>query len=80
MRIHHVFWLTGLILLIGPGLNTRLHASDVPDIVLQTKQERQQLSELRVQVVYLEFWASWCGTCRKSFPWMNELHLKRFTH
>lgn len=22
---------------------------------------------------YIDFWASWCGTCRQSFPWMNQL-------
>lgn len=28
------------------------------------------------KVVYLDFWASWCEPCKKSFPWMNELQKK----
>ncbi|MBI3229405.1 MAG: TlpA family protein disulfide reductase [Burkholderiales bacterium] len=31
------------------------------------------LQQFRGKVVYLDFWASWCAPCKRSFPWMNQL-------
>lgn len=31
------------------------------------------LSEMRGRVVVLDFWASWCGACKRSTPVLNDL-------
>ena len=34
----------------------------------------KQLEQYKGKVVYVDFWASWCGPCAQSFPFMNKLH------
>jgi len=34
------------------------------------------LDQYAGKVVVVDFWASWCVPCRRSFPWMNEMHEK----
>ncbi len=48
-------------------------AQKAPDFAIS---ESQRLSDFKGQVIYLDFWASWCKPCRKSFPWMNHIQEK----
>ena len=52
------------------------------NIVLESRPEKT-LSDLKGQVIYINFWASWCEPCRAEFPLIeqikNELAGQRFS-
>ncbi len=68
-RLQHLLLVCGL--LFTPL--TQAATSAAADFTLDGTNGKVELSKLKGQVVYLDFWASWCTPCRASFPWMNQM-------
>lgn len=60
-----------------PALAAKKMGGDAPDFTLQSNQNSNiRLSELKGSVVLLNFWASWCGPCRKEMPLLEDIQKK----
>lgn len=44
-----------------------------PAFELDGPNGKVSLAQYRGHYLYLDFWASWCAPCKRSFPWMEQL-------
>lgn len=70
-----------IVVLISHGVSINVAHADHLELVsnscpltLLNGESAKKLDELKGKVIYIDFWASWCPPCVKSFPFMNQLN------
>ncbi|MEL7298339.1 MAG: TlpA disulfide reductase family protein [Pseudomonadota bacterium] len=69
--------MAGVMLAFGAVASTGLSGQQAPDFALKNAAgDNVRLTDLRGDVVMINFWATWCGPCRQEMPLLDEMHAR----
>jgi len=73
--LRYTFFLASLLSVASVSAKSVIIDGEAPNFTLPSNQGKTiQLSDLRGDVVMINFWASWCAPCRQEMPLLEDLY------